>query len=99
MGIENNEVISNFLSNGAEVVLFPNPNNGQGVNLQINGMDGDVLVRVSDASGKLVHTERYVVEGLLNTTLNFDQTLSSGLYQVELINGGNRDAIKMSVVR
>ncbi len=99
MGIENNDVIGSVLSNGAEVVLFPNPNNGQGVNLQINGMDGDVLVRVSDASGKLVHTERYVVEGLLNTTLNFDQTLSSGLYQVELINDGNRDAIKMSVVR
>ncbi len=81
------------------MLIFPNPNNGQGVTLQINGMDGDLMVRVTDASGKTVLMDRYVVEGALNTTLNFNQALSSGLYQVELINGPVRNTLRMSVVR
>jgi hypothetical protein len=43
--------------------------------------------------------ERYIVEGALNTTLNFNQTLSTGLYQVELISGSYRNTLRMSVVR
>jgi hypothetical protein len=99
MAVENNEAIGQTLSNGADVLIFPNPNNGQGVTLQINGMDGDLMVRVTDASGKTVLMDRYVVEGALNTTLNFNQALSSGLYQVELINGPVRNTLRMSVVR
>ncbi len=99
MVVENNEAIGQTLSNGADVLIFPNPNNGQGVNLQIRGMDGDVMVRVTDANGRSVHMERYIVEGALNTTLHFNQALSSGLYQVEFINGNNRTTLRMSVVR
>jgi hypothetical protein len=99
MAVENNDVISNTLSNGAEVVLFPNPNNGQGVNLQINGMKGDLQIRITDANGKLVLSNRYIVQGALNTTLDFNQVLSSGLYQVELMSGSSRNILRMSVVR
>ncbi len=99
MAFENSEAVGQALSNGAEVVLFPNPSNGQGVNLHINGMEGDLQVRVTDANGRLVFTDRFSVEGALLTTLNFNQGLSSGLYQVELISGTSRNTLRMSVVR
>jgi hypothetical protein len=85
--------------NDATVMLFPNPNNGQQVNVYVAGMEGDLQVRVTDATGKVVLQERFVVEGSLNTALNFQNALSSGLYQVEMNNGSSRKTLKMSVVR
>jgi hypothetical protein len=99
MAVANEDIIANTLSNGAEVILYPNPNNGQGVNVQINGMDGDVQVRLMDSNGRLVKSDRWIVEGSLITTLDFDQTLSTGLYQVEFIQGNARTTLRMSVVR
>jgi hypothetical protein len=99
MAVANEDIIANTLSNGAEVMLYPNPNNGQGVNVQIHGMDGDVQVRLMDGNGRLVKSDRWIVEGSLNTTLDFDQTLSTGLYQVEFIQGNARTTLRMSVVR
>jgi hypothetical protein len=80
-------------------MLFPNPNNGQQVNVYVAGMEGDLQVRVTDATGKVVLQERFVVEGSLNTALNFQNALSSGLYQVEMVNGESRNTLLMSVVR
>jgi hypothetical protein len=85
--------------NDATVMLFPNPNNGQQVNVYVAGMEGDLQVRVTDATGKVVLQERFVVEGSLKTALNFQNALSSGLYQVEMNNGSSRKTLKMSVVR
>jgi 1,4-alpha-glucan branching enzyme len=99
MTTENSEVVSQALMNGAEAMIYPNPNNGHSLNLQINGMDGDVLVRVIDANGKLVLMDRLVVEGSLNTSLTFSQGLSNGLYQVEISSGASRNTMRLSVVK
>jgi hypothetical protein len=99
MSTENSEVVSQTLNNGAAVIIYPNPNNGQSLNLQINGMEGDVLVRVMDANGKLIITDRLVVEGSLNTSLTFSYGLSNGLYQVEIVNGASRNTMRFSVVK
>ena len=100
MNLENNgDITTANFANEVTAMIFPNPNNGQMVNLYVAGMEGDLQVRVTDATGRVVLQQRFVVEGSLNTELNFQSTLSSGLYQVEMINGASRNTLRMSVVR
>jgi hypothetical protein len=56
-------------------------------------------VKVTDATGKLIQRSQYAVEGSLNTNLNFDYTLSNGLYLVELTNGQQSQTMRMVVNR
>ncbi len=81
-----------------EAALYPNPNNGQALNLNLTNVDnGDVHVRITDAMGRLVYTNRFIVEGSLNTTVHFAQPLGSGLYLVELIADGKVTTLRMIV--
>ncbi len=71
--------------NGVFAALYPNPNNGDMVNLNLAGIDSDnVNVRIMDASGRIVWTNRFVVDGALNTIIAFDRPLTSGIYLVEM---------------
>lgn len=70
---------------GASAAIYPNPNNGDMVNLNLAGMDSEnVQIRIMDATGRLVWSNRYVVDGALNTIIAFDRPLPSGLYMVEM---------------
>lgn len=74
--------------NGVFAALYPNPNNGDMVNLNIAGLDSEsVQVRIFDATGRVVFSNRYVVEGALNTIVSFDNPLTSGMYIVEMTYG------------
>lgn len=74
--------------NGVFAALYPNPNNGDMVNLNIAGLDSEsVQVRIFDATGRVVFSNRYVVEGALNTIVSFDNPLTSGMYIVEMTFG------------
>jgi len=60
------------------VGLYPNPNNGDMVNLNITGVTSDnVHVRIMDAMGRVVYTNRFTVDGSLNTIVTFSKPLSS----------------------
>lgn len=86
------------LTNGAEVILYPNPTNGEFVNFNIKGINSDnVQVRVIDAMGRSIFNKRYVVDGSLNTVLTFDAPLASGLYMVEYIIDGEVQTQRMVV--
>jgi len=64
--------------------IYPNPNTGDMVNLNLTGIEqGDVFVRILDGMGKVVYTNRYTVEGSLNTIVTFSKPLASGIYLVE----------------
>jgi hypothetical protein len=72
-------------NDGIFAALYPNPNNGEMVNLNLAGIDSDnVNVRIMDAAGRIVWTNRYVVDGALNTIIAFDRPLTSGIYLVEM---------------
>jgi hypothetical protein len=72
-------------NDGIFAALYPNPNNGEMVNLNLAGIDSDnVNVRIMDAAGRIVWTNRFVVEGALNTIIAFDRPLTSGIYLVEM---------------
>jgi hypothetical protein len=81
-----------FEKNGAEATiesaLYPNPSNGSFVNLNITGVEANVMVRVLDGMGRVVWTNNLVVEGSLNTIIAFERPLASGLYTVEMTYDG-----------
>lgn len=97
--IESEGVLAERSFNGITAIIYPNPNDGNTVVLNVNGMEGVLQVKVTDATGKLIQRSQYAVEGGLNTNLNFDHTLSSGLYLVELTNGHQSQTMRMVVNR
>jgi hypothetical protein len=85
---------------GDHVAMYPNPNNGQMLNLNITGVNGDqVSVRILDATGRAVFTERYTSDGTLNKIISFDRPLAGGLYMVELMYDGKLETERLIVQR
>lgn len=70
--------------------LYPNPNEGVMMNINLTDLsEGDVWMRITDSFGRMVHQQRYVSNGSLNTVVVFDQPLASGVYVVEFRNAEN----------
>ncbi|MFM9985897.1 MAG: T9SS type A sorting domain-containing protein, partial [Flavobacteriales bacterium] len=75
----------------AEILLYPNPGNGEMINLEIDGIEsGKVDVYLTDAMGKLLATKQYYVEGHLQTQWVFDTDLAFGLYMIEFVYDGKK---------
>lgn len=90
MALDNNGASSVALSelNDITANVYPNPNNGELVNLNVTGITGnEVYVRIMDSMGREVYTNRYTAEGSLNTIVNFTQPLAQGVYMVEFKDG------------
>jgi hypothetical protein len=86
--------------NGVSAAIYPNPSNGELVNLNLAGIDSEnVNIRIMDATGRVVWTNRYVVEGALNTVIAFDRPLTSGLYMVEMTFGNEVITERMMVTK
>jgi hypothetical protein len=81
------------------IAIYPNPNQGELVNINITGMDGDIFIKVMDATGRVVANKRYVAEGGLNTIINFGTPLAAGLYTVQIQNGKEVRSERMIVQR
>jgi hypothetical protein len=80
--------------------LYPNPNNGDMVNLNVSGIESDnVFVRITDAMGRVVYTNRFSVEGSLNTIVTFSEPLASGIYNVEFTVDGQIMTERMIVAK
>ncbi|HEY8403089.1 MAG TPA: T9SS type A sorting domain-containing protein, partial [Flavobacteriales bacterium] len=83
-----------------EANIYPNPNNGDLVNLNITGItSNEVYVRVLDSMGREVYTNRYSVDGSLNTMVNFNQSLAQGIYMVEMRAGEEVKTLRMVVTK
>ncbi len=95
--IEDEITVYERSENGITATIYPNPNNGQTVNFSITGFEGALNVRVSDATGRQVYSNLFMVEGAMNTTLEFAQTLANGIYMVELLQNGELKTMRMVV--
>jgi hypothetical protein len=83
---------------GVFASLYPNPNTGESVNLNIAGIESEsVNISIMDASGRVVWSNRYVVDGALFTTVNFDRPLAAGMYMVEMVYNGQVMTQRMMV--
>jgi hypothetical protein len=70
---------------GIELSVYPNPTHGDGLTMSLSGITSEnVQVKVYDALGRKIESKRYVVDGTLQTTLNFTNELSNGLYILEV---------------
>jgi hypothetical protein len=78
--------------------LYPNPTRGTDVNINLSGVSSEnVQIRVVDAMGRQVWSNRYTVNGLLNINITFEQPLANGLYFVEAIFNGEVQTQRLMV--
>jgi hypothetical protein len=83
-----------------QIQLYPNPNGGEGVVLNINGMEGETTITITDATGRTIEQMTKIIEGdYYQQEIMFQQSLSSGLYQITMDNGFRREVARMIVVR
>lgn len=74
-----------------DAMVYPNPNNGDMVNIHYEGLtDGPVFVRIFDSMGRIVYTNEFVMEGVLNAQITFEKSLTSGIYQIEFSEADRR---------
>jgi hypothetical protein len=102
MVAENNDnevvLVDKTTETGVFASLYPNPSNGEMVNINIAGIESEsVNIRIMDASGRTVWSNNFFVEGLLATTVNFDRPLAAGVYMVEMTYNGEVSTQRMVV--
>ena len=89
---------SQDVAQGFELSVYPNPTHGDGLTLSLSGITSDnVQVKVYDALGRKIESKRYVVDGTLQTELNFNKELSNGLYILEVTNEDVRRSVRFMV--
>lgn len=87
-----------LVANEASMSVYPNPTHGTDVNINLSGVTSDnVQIRVVDAMGRQVWSNRYSVDGILNTNITFEQPLANGLYFVEAIFNGEVQTQRLMV--
>jgi len=102
MGVQSlsDNIVSNDIVDDLTFGLYPNPNNGELVNLNLTGSSDDIVfVRIIDGTGRVIYSNRYAVEGSLNTVVNFSNPLAAGFYLVELTTANEVITQRMMVAK
>lgn len=68
---------------------FPNPVNQQFINLQFNNDKAfNAVIRLVDASGKVVYMERSIIMAFQQKTIHFNKiAISAGMYKIQIFDG------------
>jgi hypothetical protein len=83
-----------------QIQLYPNPNGGERVVLNVNGMEGETMITITDATGRTIEQLTKTIESdYYQQEIMFQQSLCSGLYQITIENGNYRESTRMVVVR
>jgi hypothetical protein len=86
------------IANEVNMNVYPNPTHGTDVNINLSGVTSEnVQIRVVDAMGRQVWSNRYSVDGILNTNITFERPLANGLYFVEAIYNGEVQTQRLMV--
>ncbi|MES2702626.1 MAG: GEVED domain-containing protein [Bacteroidota bacterium] len=81
------------VNGGANVVLVPNPNNGQ---FTVRGTlatkaDQEVNIEITNMLGQTVYSSKVTAgNGVINEQLKLDNTLANGMYMLNMISGAER---------
>ena len=82
----------------ADVAIYPNPNDGEAVFINLTDVEVPMVdVTVIDGLGKVICKHAYATNGSLNTLLQFDRPLASGIYLIEIRLGNEIITEKMIV--
>jgi hypothetical protein len=80
--------------------VYPNPNNGNEVNINLTDIgSGELSVKILDALGRSIYSNRYTVDGSLFTKIDFAEQLTGGIYHVEFTINGETMNERMIVQR
>jgi len=97
------EVVSEQPTVGSELVLWPNPNRGEELFLSMAGLqssDGKVTIDVVNMFGEKVLGRTIAIgDGGLNTVLELDKQMASGLYLVNLTADGKTITKRLVIQR
>jgi hypothetical protein len=81
-------------------VVYPNPNNGNEININLTDIgSGELVVKIVDAVGRTIYNNRYTVDGSLFTKIDFAEQLTGGIYLVEFTINGETMNERMIVER
>ncbi len=79
--------------------VYPNPNNGEAVNIHISGTVSTGEIKILDSVGRTIYRAQITVSDKLNTEIIFAEKLSAGLYIVEYNIAGQTKNDKLLVVK
>ncbi|TXB65346.1 PKD domain-containing protein [Vicingus serpentipes] len=80
------------------ITIYPNPNQGEYLYVELSDLGKDAELIVVDVYGKQIHKEFLnTEESNYNTTVRFDQKLTSGFYLVTIISNGKSITKKLIV--
>jgi hypothetical protein len=83
----------------SRIMIYPNPNQGEGITINLEGMEGEVNIELLDAMGRLLEQTTWSIEDLAQREWRFVQALSSGLYEIRIQQGSRQETQRMMVVR
>ena len=98
---EEEEEWDNFAVDQTEMnlIIYPNPNQGDFVYIDLTGVQSGTELFITDISGKIVQQEQLNIDNdNYSGTLRFNDKLNSGFYFVTVISG-NKKITKKLVVR
>ena len=79
-----------------DLVLYPNPNNGN-FNIQFTSTTGnEIKVNVHDLRGRAIFNKSYTNNGLFNESLELSN-VQSGIYMVTIEDGANKEVKKIII--
>jgi hypothetical protein len=86
---------------GNRIIVFPNPIEGNTINLQMSDpAKGIYLFRLLSSNGQTVYSERVQINSnLQNISLNIKHSLSAGVYQLEIKRPDQTTIIKKIIVQ
>lgn len=82
-----------------ELMIYPNPNQGEYMFVELTSLAQNSELIVTDISGKQIQREKLMTEDSnYKTTIKFDQKLESGFYLVTIVSNG-KPVTKKLIVR
>lgn len=79
-----------------EMVVYPNPSQGEFFYMDVEGLQENSELLVTDVSGKVVHQQKLSGENS-NSTIRFNEKLNSGFYVITLVSGTQKVSKKLIV--
>ena len=79
---------SQNVAQGLELSVYPNPTNGNNIQLMLSGMNTELAqVRILDAMGKQIWSNNFNTLELSNTSIELEQGLADGMYFLQIVSG------------
>lgn len=83
-----------------EASIYPNPSTGDEIIIMVNNLKEErIEIVITDAAGRSVYQKQFAIDGTLNTNLEFTETLSAGIYLVQMTSGDWTQTQKLFIER